>query len=133
MTLVIIGIILHIFGYVLRTYGSNLKSIHHSYFYTHQFSLAAQPFPTLALYPHGDTKPLVFNVPYDNIYDISEYFQPHIIFWKFLHQVGRNICDPRHHLTAIQGTNCVTDCLNFCTLWEGVCTCIFYFLDFICI
>ena len=37
MTLVIIGIILNMFGYILNTYGSNLKTIHHSYFYTYSF------------------------------------------------------------------------------------------------
>ena len=58
------------FGYVLNTYGSNLKSIHHSDFYTHHVFPVAQPFPTLALYPHGDTENLVFDAPYDNIFDI---------------------------------------------------------------
>ena len=38
MIIVIIGIILHMFGYVLNTYGSDLKSINHSNFYTYQFS-----------------------------------------------------------------------------------------------
>ena len=70
MTLVIIGLILHMFGYFLNTYGSYLKSIHHSNSYTHQFSPIAHPFPIMALYPHGDTTPLVFAAPYDNIYDI---------------------------------------------------------------
>ena len=37
MTLFIIGMILHMFGYVLSTYGLDLKSIHHSDFYTHKF------------------------------------------------------------------------------------------------
>jgi len=32
MTLVIIGIILHMFVSILNSYGSNLKSTHHSYF-----------------------------------------------------------------------------------------------------
>ena len=70
MTLVIIGIILHMFGFFLNIYVSDLNSIHHSDFYTHHFSLVAQSFPSLAPYPHGETKPLVFFVPCDNIYDI---------------------------------------------------------------
>ena len=63
MNLAIIGIILHMFGYFLNIYGSYVNSLHHSYFYTHQISPVAQPFPSLALYPHGDTKPLVIAVP----------------------------------------------------------------------
>ena len=59
------------FGSVLNTYGSDIKSIHHSYVYIHHFSPVAQPFPTLAPYPHEDTEPLVFFVPYNNVYDIS--------------------------------------------------------------
>ena len=55
---------------ILNTYDSDLKSIHRSYLYTHQFSPVSHPFATLALNPHGDNKPLVFVVPYDNIYDI---------------------------------------------------------------
>ena len=121
MNLVIIGIILHIFGYVLNTYHSDLKSIHHSDFYTHQFFPIAQPFPTLALYPPGDIEPLVFVVPYDNISDILDPFQPHIISKKVLHHTGRKICDPHHNFATIQGSDCVTNCPNFYTLWEGVC------------
>ena len=65
MKLVIIVLILPMYGFFLNTYGSYLNSIH-------QFSLVAQPFSTLALYIHGDIKPLVFLAQYDNIYDISE-------------------------------------------------------------
>ena len=67
--LVIFGLILHMVGSVLNTYGSNLKSINHSYFYTRQFSPVAHTFPSLALYPHGVTKSLVLAGPYD-IYTI---------------------------------------------------------------
>ena len=123
MTLVIIGIILHMFLFFINTYGSYLKSIHHSYFYIHQFSLVAQPFPTLALYPHRDTIPLVFSTPYDNISDISHYIHPYLIFGKVLYQFGRKICDPHHHIIVIQGT----DCVDFSTLWEGVCIDLFSF------
>ena len=93
MTLVIIGIILYIFISIIKTYGLDLKSIHH-------FSLVAHHFPTLSLYPHGDIEPLVFNIPYDNISDISEYFQSHIIYGKVIHHIGINICDPHHNFTV---------------------------------
>ena len=66
------------FGYVLKICASDLKSIHHSYFYIHQFSRVDNPFSTIALNPHGDSTPLVLAVPYDNISDISEFYQPHI-------------------------------------------------------
>ena len=125
MTLVIIGIIFNMFLFFINTYGSYLKSIHHSYFYTHRFSPVAHTFPSLAPYPHGDTKYLVLSVPYDNFYDISKYFQPHIIYGTFLHHIRRNICDSDHNFAAMQGTDYINDCLNFCTLWEGVCTYIF--------
>ena len=71
MTLVIYGLILNMFGSVLNTYGSDLMPIHHSYFYTYQFSLVAHNFPSLALYPHGATEAFVFDVPYSNISNIS--------------------------------------------------------------
>ena len=58
------------FGSVLNTYGSDLMSIHHSYFYTLQFSPVAHTFPSLDPYPHGDTEAFVFDIPYDNISDI---------------------------------------------------------------
>ena len=64
---------------------------------------------------------------------ILESFHPHIRSGKVLHQTGRKICDPHHHFAAIQGTDCVTVCLVFYTLWEGVCTYIFSFSDCVCI
>ena len=67
MSLVIFGLILNIFGYVLNTYGSDIMSIHHSYFYTYQFSPVSHSFPCLALYPHGVTESFVFSVPYSNV------------------------------------------------------------------
>ena len=93
-----------------------------------QFSLIAHTFPSLSPYPHGDTEAFLFVVPYDNIYDISDYFQPHIISRKVLHHIGRMICDPHHNFAVIQGTNYVNDCPIFCTLWEGVCKDIFSIL-----
>ena len=71
MTLVIIGIILHMFVSILKTYGSYVMPVHHSYFYTYQFSLVAHNFPSLALYPHGAIEAFLFAVPYANISDIS--------------------------------------------------------------
>ena len=70
MSLVIFGLILNMFGYILRTYGSYLIPIHHSYFYTYQFSPVAHNFFSLALYPYGATEAFVFSIPYANIYDI---------------------------------------------------------------
>ena len=96
-------------------------SIHHSYFYTYKFSLVAHSFPSLALYPHGATEAFVFVVPYTNVYDISEFFQPHIRSGKVLYHIGIMTCDSLHNFVAIHGIECVTNCLNFCTLWEGVC------------
>ena len=58
------------FGYILNTYGSDLKSIYHSVFYTRQFSQGAHSFPSLSLYPHGVTKAFILAFPYANIYDI---------------------------------------------------------------
>ena len=81
-------------------------SIHHSYFYTYQFSPVAHSFPSLALYPHGATEAFVFAVPYDNFSDISEFYQPHIRFGKVLHQIGILTCDSHHNFAAIQGIGC---------------------------
>ena len=78
MSLIIFGMILNMFGSVLNTYFSYLKPIHHSDFYTYQFSLVAHNFPSLALYPHGAIEAFVLVVPYVNIYDISEFYQPRI-------------------------------------------------------
>ena len=93
----------------------------------------ANTFPYLALYPHGDTQAFVFVVPYYYISDISDSFHPHIISGKVLHNIGRMICDSHHNFATIQGNDCVTDCLLFCTLWEGLCTNIFSISDFVCI
>ena len=102
MTLVMFGIILHMFGSFINTYGSYLKSIYHSYFYTHQFSPIAHSFPSLALYSHGVTEAFVFVVPYANIYDISYFYQPHIISRKVLHHIRILTCDSHHNFAAIQ-------------------------------
>ena len=72
--------------------------IHHSDFYTYQFSLVAYIFSSLALYPHGATEAFVFVVTYSNVSDISE---PHIIFGKVLHHIGILACDSHHNFAAI--------------------------------
>ena len=46
---------------------------------------------------------------------------------KVLHHIGIMICDPRHNFVAIHITNCV----NFCTLWEGVCTDLFSISNYV--
>ena len=63
-----VRMILQIFLSLINIYVLYLKSIHHSYFYAHQFSPVAHTFPSLALYPHGVTKSFVFVVPYANVY-----------------------------------------------------------------
>ena len=66
---IIFGLILHMFVFFLNTYGSYIKYIYHSYFYTSVFSVA-HSFPSLALYPHGVTEAFVFVVTYANISNI---------------------------------------------------------------
>ena len=100
------------FGSDINIYGSNFKSIYHSNLLIHQFYPVAHPFPTMALYTHGDTINLVFAAPYDNIPDISEYFKPHFRIGKVLHQFERKIHVLVHHFAAIQGT----DYIEFFTL-----------------
>ena len=84
MTLVIFGLILNMRGSFLNTYGSDLMPIHNSYFYTYQFSTVGHSFPSLALYPHGAIEAFVFVVPYANVSDISDFYQPNIISGKVL-------------------------------------------------
>ena len=48
-----------------------------------------------------------------------------------LHHIGRMTCDSHHNFPTIQGIECVTNCLNFCTLWEGVWKYIFSISDFV--
>ena len=94
MILVIIVIILHMFGSDINIYDSDFKSIYHSDLLIHQFYPVAQHFPTIALYTHGDTIPMVFSTPYDNNYDISKFLLPHFRIGKVLHQFERKICGP---------------------------------------
>ena len=79
MSLFMFGMILNILGSVINTYGSDLMPIHHSDFYTYQFSPVAHSFPShsfpsLALYPHGVTEAFVFVVLYANVSNISEFY-----------------------------------------------------------
>ena len=106
--------------------------IHHSYFYTYQFSLVAHNFPSLAIYPHGATEAFVFVVPFANVYDISEFYQLHIKYGKVLYQIWKIDMWFTSQFCSYSGNACVTNCLNFCTLWEGVCTYLFSFLDCVC-
>ena len=133
MNVVVFGLILNMFVYVLNTCGSYFISIHHSYFYTYQFSPVAHSFPSLAIYPHGVTEAFVFVVPYANFSDISKFYQPHNRSGKVLHHIGRITCDSHHNFAAIQGIDCVTNCHYFCTLWEGLCIYLFSISYFFCI
>ena len=81
------------------------------------------------LYTHEETKDLVFVATYDNNYDILKSFQTNFRIGKVVQQFEKKIHDPLHHFTVIQGT----DCIEFFTLWEGVCTNIFSFSDYVCI
>ena len=76
-------------------------------------------------------KPL--SIPYSNVSNTSYFYQLHIKSGKVLHQIGILACDSHHNFTAIQGIECITNCLNFCTLWEGVCTDIFLISYYVCI
>ena len=116
MTLVIFGLILNMFGSILNTYGSDIMPIHHSYFYTYQFSPVAHSFPSLALYPHGVIEAFVFVVPYAKFSDISEFYQNHLRSRKVLHHIGTITCDSHHNFATIQGIECVPNYLIFCTL-----------------
>ena len=49
-----------------------------------------------------------------------------------LHQIGILTCDSHHNFVVIQGIECEINCLNFCTLWKGVCTYIFSISDYVC-
>ena len=66
------------FVFVLNTYGSDLMPIHPSDFYTYQFSPVAHNFPSVALYLHGAIEAFVLTVPYANVSDIPDFYQPHI-------------------------------------------------------
>ena len=49
-----------------------------------------------------------------------------------LHQIGILTCDSHHNFATIQGIECEISCLNFCTLWEGVCKDLFSISDYVC-
>ena len=105
--------------------------IQHSDLYTYHFTPIAHIFPSLTLYTQGATEAFLFSVPYDNVSDISYSFQPHIRSGKVLHQIGRMTCDSHHNFAIIYGIDCVTNCLKFCTIWEGVCIDLFSILYFV--
>ena len=70
--------------------------IHHSDFYTYQFSPVAHNFHSLALYPHGAIEAFVLAVPYANISDILDFIslisdmeRCYIIleYWHVIHMI----------------------------------------------
>ena len=77
MSLLIFGILLHMFGYNINIYGLHFKSIYPLDLLIHQFYPVAHPFPTMAMYTHGETIPLVFAAPHENNYDVSKSLKPH--------------------------------------------------------
>ena len=107
MSLVIFGLLLHMFGSDLNIYGLDFKSIYHSYLLIYQFYPAAHHFPIMALYTHGDTIPLVFTTPCDNTSDILDYFKHHFRMGTVLHQFERKIHGIVHQFAGVQGTNCI--------------------------
>ena len=46
--------------------------------------------------------------------------------------ISRRFGEITHNFAAIQGIECEINCLNFCTLWKGVCTDLFSILDYVC-
>ena len=84
-------------------------------FYTPGHDHGVHNFPSLALYPHGATEAFVFAVPYDNVSDISDFYQSHIKYIQVLQQIGILTCDSHHNFAVIQGIECEINCLNFCT------------------
>ena len=72
---------------------------------------------------------MVFYVPYGKYIRV---FSASSHTGKVLHHIGRMTCDSHHNFLAFQGIECVTNCLNFCTLWEGVCTDLFSISDCVC-
>ena len=73
----------------------------------------------------------VFYVPYADISDISEFYQPHISSENVLHHIGILACDSHHNFAVIQGIGCEIICLKFCTLWKGVCTDLFSISNYV--
>ena len=88
MSLVILGLTLYMFGSDINTYGSYFRSIKHSNLIIYQFYPVVHHFPTMTLYTHGNTIPLVFCSLYDTNSDISESLKLHLIFGKVLHHFG---------------------------------------------
>ena len=77
--------------------------------------------------------PIVFVVPYANVSNILEFYQPHSRYGNVLHHIGILTCDSHHNFAAIQGIECEINCLNFRTVWEGVCTYLFSISDYVSI
>ena len=69
MSLAFMGILFHMSGLDLTTYGSYFKSQDHPRSLSYQCDLVAHSFPTMDPFADGDTIPMIFYVVYD-IYTI---------------------------------------------------------------
>ena len=49
-----------------------------------------------------------------------------------IHHIGILRSDSYHNFASIQGIGCEINCLNFCTLWEGLFTYLFSISDYVC-
>ena len=67
---------------------------------------------------------LIFIIYHIFISLISDLYRCYIIleYWHVIHITI---------FSAIQGIVCVTNCLNFCTIWEGVCNGLFSISDYV--
>ena len=74
----------------------------------------------------------ILSTSYANFSDISEFYQTHYRYIQVLQQIGIFTCDSHHNFASIQEIGCEINCLNFCTIWEGVCTDIFSISDYVC-
>ena len=78
MDLAFMGLLFHISGLGLITYGSSLKSPYHPGSLNCQCGLVAHSSPTMDPFAHRDTINLIFSVVYEIYSDISE---PHDIIF----------------------------------------------------
>ena len=121
------ALLFHIYILYLTKYVSNFKSLGHPSSLNCQCDLVSHSFPTMGLFSHEDTIPMIFYALYDLYYDISE---PHEFFYKFmkvLHQIGKKI----HGLIQDMATTHEADFVeSFDALWEGVCRDIFSIIDY---
>ena len=127
MSLEFMGLLLHMYGPDITTYGSNFKSPYHPSSLNCQCDLVAHSFPTMETFALGDTIPLIFSAVYDLYSDISK---PHDIWYRFmkvLHQIGKKIHGLIHDMAATLEADFVE---SFDALWERVCKDIFSIIDY---